>query len=95
MVHLFKHSKTGFYDIAFVVKGRYICGSNQGYENRNDAFKAILSVANIFKAHSFIFQDDVPSKSIVYYAVKNLPKKNFIVSATSTKPSKKYIPNSK
>jgi uncharacterized protein YegP (UPF0339 family) len=95
MIHLFKHHKgklKGKYDIALIVRGKYIVGSNQGYENKKDAIKSIQSIGVQFLSYSFYFQDDTFDKAIVFYAVKNSPLKNYIITRTEIKPHKKHQP---
>lgn len=97
MLHLFKHSDgklKGKYDIAFVVKGRYIVGSNQGYNTKRDAYKPMLALCRglpvVGALGSCKFQDDTLDKPVV--VILNLNGTTF---HTSDKPSKKYIPNKK
>jgi|VirMetMinimDraft_7_1064189.scaffolds.fasta_scaffold26600_4 hypothetical protein len=85
MYHLFQHasgkSKNKF-DIAFIRKGRYGAGSNQGYNRKRDAIALIKSMGGKR------FQDD--TLNVVYeFAVDG----GFF--RAGKKPSKPYIPQSK
>jgi uncharacterized protein YegP (UPF0339 family) len=95
MFHLFQHTSNklkGKYDFAFISKGKYICGSNQGYENKEDAIKSVHSVATHKGGVYCWVQDDTEVKSVIMCAVKNVPKRNLIITPTTLKTAKKYIP---
>jgi hypothetical protein len=99
MFHLFQHKTgklKGKYDFAFVSKGRFICGSSpQGYNNKSDVYKSVMTLVNYSGCNCFNIQDDTEQRSVVYKAYKNLPKRNIIISIIGSKPKKPYIPNSK
>lgn len=85
----------GKYDFAFVNKGKYICGSNQGYSKRRSAINAILSILKSVRVDGcdacyFNIQDDILPHSKVFA----LWDDNVLIESTK-KPSKKYIPNKK
>lgn len=89
MWHLFKHKNKTF-DFAYVVNGKFICGSNQGYENRSDAIKTLF---NLIDAHSDMtdqgwdIQDDTGSYSKMITIFKD--GKQLMLD---TKPDKRYTP---
>jgi uncharacterized protein YegP (UPF0339 family) len=88
MFHLFQHTSKklkGKYDFAFISKGKYICGSNQGYENKKDALKSLSLV-------STAFQDDTLDKPLMLWLEVEGRKISTSEIKTATKPSKKYIP---
>jgi uncharacterized protein YegP (UPF0339 family) len=90
MFHLFQHQKgrlKGKYDFAFVKNGKYICGSNQGYENKSGVFKALRSLIAFMGNQRMVFQDDCDNSSIVCGLY--LQGKPTLVLQ---KPKKKYIP---
>lgn len=101
MFHLFKHSEgslKGKYDFAFVSKGKYICGSNQGYGRKAAVLKAILSVVSNFSENYGAFiQDDTFEKPTVNVYYKKNGKVCILSYSTQKplKPSKPYIPNKK
>lgn len=43
MWHLFKNNQNQF-EFAWINKGRYVCGTRQGYENRSDALYALFTL---------------------------------------------------
>jgi len=95
MFHLFAHSKgklRGKYDFAFVVKGKYIAGSNQGYEKKDSVFKAILSFAKHFGNLFVDVQDDTFKNSMVYNVMPQSKGRMLFKSESEIKPKKKYIP---
>lgn len=78
MVHLFRHThgkNKGKFDIAFVVRGRYIVGSNQGYNTKRGAYKAMIALCKglpvVGALGSCKFQDDTLVKPIVVQLVSN------------------------
>ena len=99
MLHLFRHQRGKLknkFDIALVVKGRVIVFSNQGYSKIGDAVKAIQSIMTATGSDSCHYQDDTQDKPQVYYMVKNLPLKAYIISEVKTpKPHKPYLPKIK
>jgi ribosomal protein L30E len=97
MIHLFKHSKgklKGKFDIALIVRGKYIVGSNQGYEKRRQALKAMMSIAHnipsVGRLGSVKFQDDTIEIPVVYVL-----NSGFIQYEQPIKPHKKYQPQTK
>lgn len=96
MLHLFKHSD-GKYDIALVIKGKYIVGSEQHYERKRGALNAILKIMDctFFEGDQQIytfFQDDTLTKPTV---CKLLDTGKIIELDAVIKPSKPYIPKSR
>ena len=92
MWHLFKHETgkhKGKYDVAFVVKGKYKVGSNQGYNKKSDAIKCALT--NRVCEH---VQDDTLKVPKVLFCYLSGNKKG-LTSPSALKPQKRYIPNSK
>jgi len=98
MFHLFQHSNgklKGKYDFAFVSKGKYICGSNQGYSRKKSAINAILSILKSVRvdgcdSYYLKVQDDtLPHSKVFSFWDDN------VVIGSATAPSKKYIPNKK
>ena len=70
MFHIIKHQSgknKGKFDISFIVRGKFIFGSNQGYENITDAYKAIFSAAKHFQSQSFEVQDNVKNSIFSFY----------------------------
>lgn len=97
MFHLFKHSTgklKGKYDIALIVKGKYIVGSNQGYNRKRGALSALISICKSLpdwgNLGSCVFQDDTKEKSEVF----SLDLSGTTYKSTQ-KPSKPYTPKSK
>ena len=91
MWHLFKHETgkhKGKYHVAFVVKGKYKVGSNQRYNKKADAIKCTFTQNPWNEIQEFIDGKNVVN--FYYYDRDKLIKK----SGTS-KPQKRYIPNSK
>jgi len=87
MIHVYQHHSKK-YDIAIVENGKYIVGSEQGYNNIQGCYRAIRAVMKNFpSADHAIFQNDVKEKSEVFM----LPKIGQ-PSPLSIKPKKKYIP---
>lgn len=98
MIHLFKHTAPGKlkgkFDIALVSKGRYIIGSNQGYERKSGAVGAARSLVKTIDTNGyyigFNFQDDTFDPPVVYAVFgSRRPQKSPLI------PSKPYIPNKK
>ena len=92
MWHLFKHETgkhKGKYDVAFVVKGKYKVGSNQGYNKKLDAIKCAFLYAD-----SEDVQDDTLETPKVYFYYKSWDKK-LCCMKSDFNPRKRYIPNSK
>lgn len=94
MIHLFEHQKgelKGKYDIAFIVKGRYIVGSNQGYNTKRGAYKPMIALCKGLPVMGALgsckFQDDTYEKPIVVTLLSNGTTYH-----TKTKPSKPYQP---
>lgn len=84
MYHLFQHTTgklKGKFDVAFVRKGRFGAGSNQGYNRKRDAISLIKAMGGNQ------FQDD--TQNVVYIFVSG----RFIKSVQ--KPSKPYSPSKK
>lgn len=95
MYHLFQHKSGKLknkYDFAFVSKGRFISGSNQGYENKTALLKIIFNQATVNGSHHVHVQDETRVRPVVMYLVRNLPLKNIIISDSFKKPSKPYMP---
>lgn len=95
MIHLFKH-KDGKYDIALVVKGKFIVGSNQHYSRKKDAINAIIKVMdciffNCDEKTYTLYQDDTLVKPLVFMLYDD----GVVVSEEEVKPKKPYIPNKK
>lgn len=90
MFHLFKHADKKF-DVAFVVKGKYIMGSNQHYSNREDAINAILLVLKDAGSRSVMFQDDTPTQPVILF----VSAEGKVLTETSVGVKKKYIPRKK
>ena len=90
MIHLFKHDD-GKFDIALVVNGKYIVGSNQHYENLKGVQNAIMAISKSCGVNCAHYQDDTRVKPVIVYMVVNLPTKKIIVDDTNLKPKKKYI----
>jgi uncharacterized protein YegP (UPF0339 family) len=94
MIHLFKH-KDGKYDIALVVKGRFIVGSNQHYSSKRGAFNAIISICeNLndgFGVGSATFQDDTFDEPCVCQIDTDGRVFKYPIKYTS----KKYIPSTR
>jgi len=96
MIHLFKHTKgklKGKYDIALVVRNKYIVGSNQGYERKQGCYSALKQILNqvgfALPVHDAIyFQDDTDMKQ--YYIGLHEPKPT--LRSKQTKPHKPYLP---
>ncbi len=87
MIHLFKH-KDGKFDIALVVKGKFVVGSNQHYSRKQGAINAIRSVMKITFSAAILYQDDIDS--VIYsIGMQGKPHKTF------DKPVKPYVPNKK
>lgn len=91
MWHLFKHTN-GKFDFAFISKGKYIAGSQQGYENRSDALKSLnYMVRKPMPAGknygSFLVQDDTGTKAVV---IALHPREHQVL--TKVQPSEKYVP---
>jgi uncharacterized protein YegP (UPF0339 family) len=96
MIHLFKHKKDGKFDIALVVKGKFIVGSNQHYNRKSGCYNALKLILNQVgfgtPAHDVIyFQDDTDMKK--YYIGLHQPKPT--LQSKQGRPSKPYIPNKK
>ena len=102
MLHLFRNtngSLNGTFDIALVVKGKYIVGSHQGYERKQGGYHAIGLMMKEFSlvmgggAIPYLqanFQDDTVTPSIVRNIREN--SKGFRVLPTEIKPKKPYVP---
>jgi hypothetical protein len=88
MLHLFQHPKTGFFDVATVVNGNYIVGSNQGYERRSGALKNVKAQMKVFEVETCYYQDDTGDKPVVMILLKN----GKTAPAPDRKPKKKYSP---
>lgn len=90
MFHLFKHSKgklKGKYDFAFISRGKYICGSNQGYSRKQGVYNAIITIAKTEKdGFSTYIQDDTDEQSWI----REIFEDGYISSETTNK--KKYQP---
>lgn len=87
MFHVYQHQRgknKGKFDVSFIVRGKYIFGSNQGYENQSDAYKAIFSAAKSFNSLAFSVQDNV--KKLVFIFTSNGSK--FSVSLSKKKLAK-------
>lgn len=52
MWHLFKNSE-GKYEFAFVNKGKYIAGTNQGYEKKKAALRSFYSLAMFYHSDEY------------------------------------------
>lgn len=94
MFHLFKHSGgklKGKYDIALVVRGRYIVGSSQGYNKKSSAFNAIRIMCMEIANGVIAFQDDTFSIPVIC----QIDPSEKGVLKTDVKPRKPYTPNSK
>lgn len=87
MIHLFKH-KDGKYDIALVVKGRFIVGSQQHYNRKGDALKIMRYI------NSLIWQDDTLPKPKVFRGTYSTGVLIY-EEATDVKLTKKYIPSTR
>ena len=85
MWHIFKHTSGKLknkFDVAFVKKGKYGAGSNQGYNRKRDAISLIKSMGGKQ------FQDDTLNE-VYEFAVDG----GFF--RAGKKISKPYIPNKK
>jgi hypothetical protein len=98
MIHLFKHSKgklKGKFDIALVVRGKYIVGSNQGYERKSGCYNAMIAICRtlpvVGRLGSCKFQDDTFDKPLVV----DLDAGNKMTFSSTKKPTKKYQPQTK
>lgn len=94
MFHLFKHlsgKNKGKFDIALISIGRYIVGSNQGYNRKSGAFNAIRIMCMEIANGVIAFQDDTFSVSVIC----QIDPSEKGVLKTAVKPSKPYIPNKK
>lgn len=97
MIHLFKHSKgkmKGKFDIALVNKGRFIFGSNQGYNKKSVAINAIRSILHSVgfgnpKHDCIYFQNDTLLKSALFYVSIGDKK---VELASKQKLTRKYSP---
>jgi len=89
MIHLFKHQSgklKGKFDIALVVRGKYIVGSNQGYERKIGAINAI----RVAWTEDVYFQDNSFEKPVVYRMPSAGGKRPMYL--TVRRPHKPYQP---
>lgn len=97
MVHLFRHETgklKGKFDFAIVRRGKYICGSNQGYEKKTAAVRSIVGAKECFTDNLFpcvILQDDtsIPSRRSKYDLRGRLLSSFFLPKSKPYKPSTK------
>ncbi len=99
MIHLFKHlsgKNKGKFDIALVVRGKYILGSNQGYERKSSCYNALKLIVNEVgfssPVHEVIYFQDDTDMNKYYIAIHD---KKPTLRVQQGKPSKPYTPNSK
>lgn len=90
MWHIFKN-KQGKFEVAFVTKGRYQVGSNQGYTRKSGCkavLKSVLKSMQTVSDNSLLFQDDSLPESKVFWIFKS----GQVTFADNVKPVKKYLP---
>jgi len=98
MIHLFKHQSgklKGKFDIALIVKGKYIVGSNQGYNRKGGAINAIVAIMdNVFYESDadpeMVMQDDTVSPPLTFTVNDKKELTRYL-----TKPSRPYTPKYK
>ena len=91
MWHLIKNNETDLYEVAFVTKGRYIGGTQQGYENKKDALHAIVLMTET--AHNYLFvQDDSIGVKLCLH-VYNMGRSFTIKETDDSLAEKPYIPS--
>ena len=92
MIHLFKHQSgklKGKFDIALVVRGKYIVGSNQGYERKIYCLKSIQSIGSQWGGLWCYVQDDTGKPTVsTLHKVGN----KIVLTPVKRKPSKPYQP---
>lgn len=94
MWHIFKNKK-GQFEVAFVTKGRYQVGSNQGYARKSGALAVLKSVLKAVQSVTLgemntaclVWQDDTLETPKTYWVFKR--EKG---CEANVKPVKKYIP---
>mgnify|MGYP003528444520 FL=1 len=98
MWHIFKNSK-GEFEVAFVTKGRYQVGSNQGYARKSGAIAVLKSVLKAvesvtreieMKTACLLWQDDTLEVPKTYWLFKYDRG-----CEADVKPVKKYVPQKK
>ena len=92
MIHLFKHQSgklKGKFDIALVVRGKYIVGSNQGYERKIYCLKSIQSIGSQWGGLWRYVQDDTGKPTVS--TLHKLGNK-IVLTPVKRKPSKPYQP---
>ena len=100
MVHLYKHESgklKGKYDFAFVTNGRHKGSSDgQGFENRMDAIKTMVSVGKDYNSTMFTYQDNtdkIPVHNHINVVSKSISKTGFTVeNGLPNKKLKRYVP---
>jgi len=97
MFHLFCHQSgklKGKYDFAFVKNGRYICGSNQGYERRGGVYKAIISIMDsVFSCSYLVYTTLIQDDTFKIPVVFKLNDDGVLMEIKGLKPKKKYTPS--
>ena len=97
MWHIFKNSK-GEFEVAFVTKGRYQVGSNQGYARKSGAIAVLKSV---LKAVESVTRDEMKQAVLVWQDdTLETPKTYGMFKydrgcEADVKPVKKYVPQKK
>jgi hypothetical protein len=95
MIHLFKH-KDGKFDIALVVKGKFIWGTPQGYSRRLGAYKALISTSfHCGHLSKIYFQDDTQDVPVICCLEYSKGGRVFYIKKSGTDTHKPYIPNKK